>query len=162
MDKRFKTSRILFYITLCASIIAFTFFIYFCIKSQFQYEIGWNVLFVILFLVLPILILLMMIKISFVDITINEKGISKYRFNKLLLSITWEELKDIKFYNPICPWIVFSKESLDGVGLDRARLFMKTISLLYVDEVGEYVLKYCANKDILKKINSNHPNNVKK
>lgn len=103
MDKRYKTSRVLFYITLITSIILFCGFVIFAIDTNFKYGIGWNILFVVLFLLMPILVLLMMTKISFIDVIINEKGISKYRFNKLLLIITWEELKDIKLYNPICP-----------------------------------------------------------
>ena len=161
MDKRFKTSRVLFYITLITSIMLFCSFVIFVIDTNFKYGIGWNVLFVVLFLLVPILVLLMMIKISFIDVIINEKEISKYRFKKLLLNISWGELKDIKLYNPICPWIVFAKESLDGVGIDKDRLFMKTIALLYVDEVGETVLKYCTNEDMKRKININQPNNVK-
>lgn len=161
MNKKFKTSRVLFYITLIASIISFCVFVIIVIDTKFKDGIGWNVLYITLFLIMPILVLMMMIKISFIDVIIDEKGISKYRFKKLLLNISWEELKDLKFYNPPCPWIVFAKESLDGVGIDKARLFMKTIALIYVDEVGEAVLKYCTNDDILKKINSNQPNNVK-
>lgn len=47
------------------------------------------------------------------------------------------------------------------MGIDKARLFMKTIALLYNDEVGETFLKYCTNEDIIRKIKNNQSNNVK-
>ena len=123
---------------------------------DYAFESVSSFIFVLLFwFCFPTLLLVMMIKTSFFDVVIDENGVSKYRFNKLLLNISWEELRDIKFYNPQCPWIVFSKQSLDGIGIDRARLFMKTVALIYNKEIGEAVLKYCTNEEILKKINNN-------
>ena len=40
-------------------------------------------------------------------------------------------------------------------------ILMNNISLLYTDEVGETVLKYCTDEDMKRKININQPNNVK-
>ena len=152
MNETFKTSRYLFYITLIYFFIAVLIFAWITIKFEFKEGILINVLSIALFLVLPILNLLTMIKISFIDVKIDENGISKFRFNKLIFNISWDELRDVKFYNPICPWIIFSKKSLDGIGVNVARLFMPTIPLLYVEEIMPALYKYCTNKEILKKI----------
>lgn len=152
--EKFKTPRVLFYIT-C---FCFCFFMIMGILSLIDYafeSIGTFIFVLIFWFIFPTVLLLMMIKISFFDVIINENGVSKYRFNKLLFNISWEELEEIKFYNPPCPWIVFSKQPLDGVGIDKARLFKKTVALIYSKEIGEAVLKYCTNRKILNKINYN-------
>ena len=152
--EKFKTSKKIFYLSSVFSVLSLIIYVFICINSKFQDGIVWNILYIVFFVIFPTLTTLMMAKISFFDVLIDEKGVSKYRFNKLLLNITWEEINDVQIYNPICPWIVFSKESLEGIDIDKARLFMNTITLLYTKEVDNAVFKHCQNEKLLEKINS--------
>lgn len=152
MRKKFKTPKALFYITMFYFILSFSMFLFFSIDTKFQNEVFLNILMIVMLVVIPVVSLLWMFKITIFDVSIEEQGISKYRFNKLVFHISWEELKDVRFYNPICPWIVFSKDSLEEIGFEKARTFMKTISILYVREIGEEVTKWCTDESILYKI----------
>ena len=152
MGKKFKTSKVLLYVAVFYFILSLSMFLFFSLDTHFQNEIFLNITLIMMLLVAPIISILWMIKITFFDVYIDEKGVSKYRFNKLVYHISWNELKDVRFYNPVCPWIVFSKESLNEVGFEKARSFMNTISILYVKEMGEEINKWCTDESILFKV----------
>lgn len=86
----------------------------------------------------------------FFDIIIDEEGISKYRYKRKFQTIYWDELKDVKFFNPICPWIAFSKKTIGNANIDKVRFSKKAIVFLYKEGVEQALEKYCTNEEILK------------
>ncbi len=151
--KKYHGSLGIFYLVLVFTLLGFSIFITLFYISNIRDSIYYIIACILMLVVLPLILLLIMYKLCFTTIVINEKGIIKSRFNKTILFISWEELVDIKLYNPINPWIVFSKKKLDGVGIETARFFMKTISLVYVDDIGDDILRYCTNEKLLHELN---------
>ena len=144
--------KFLFYIVFGISLFCGLFF---CFKLPYHNndEEWFMVIIVIVLMVInPILMTLFLAKICLFDIVIDAKGIHKIRFKKETFFISWDELKDIRLYNTSALWIVFAKESLIKIKLDKARFFMKTISLAYSHEIKLALIKYCKDKTLLDKL----------
>lgn len=146
----FKTSKWLFYLLLPIIIVGQIFAIWFISNYKFEGPFIFDVI-AILFLIGQILLFLIFYKFTNFKVIIDEEGIKKIRFKRQIYFIKWDDIEDIKLYNKNCPWIFFSKDNLDKVSIDRARLFKKTIFLIYNEEIGNAIFKYCKNGYVLKK-----------
>ena len=149
----FKTSKWLFYLLLPILIVGQIFGIWLISNYKFEGPFIFDVI-AILYLIGQILLFLILYKIAFFNVIIDEEGIKKIRFKRQIYFIKWDDIEDIKLYNKNCPWIFFSKDNLDKVSIDRARFFKKTIFLIYNEEIGDAIFKYCKNGYVLKKIYS--------
>lgn len=146
----FKTSKWLFYLLLPIIIVGQIFGIWLISNYKFEGPFIFDVI-AILFLIGQILLFLIFYKIAFFNVIIDEEGIKKIRFKRKICFIKWDEIEDIKLYNKNCPWIYFSKDNLDRIGVTKASLFKKTIFLIYNEEIGNAIFKYCKNGYVLKK-----------
>lgn len=151
--KKYYGCKWLFIVISIIVLIDYFLFIFTIIYTDlFENSLWVIVLFIFFIGIFPLFLFLYSYKIMFSTIIINEKGIYKKRFNKTKLFISWEELVDIKFYNPNYSWIVFSKEPIKNLGFSTITIFKKVICLVYVNEIGIDVLKYCHNEKIRTKI----------
>lgn len=146
----FKTSKWLFYLLLPIIIVGQIFGIWIICNYKFEGPFIFDAM-PILFLSSLVILFLILYKIAFFNVIIDEEGIKKIRFKRQISFIKWDDIEDIKLYNKNCPWIFFSKDNLDKVSIDRARLFKKTIFLIYNEEIGNAIFKYCKNGYVLKK-----------
>ena len=144
--------KFLFYIIFGISLFCVLFFCFTLPYHNNDEEWFIVIIVIVLMVINPILMTLFLAKICLFDIVIDAKGIHKIRFKKETFFISWDELKDIRLYNPPGLWIVFAKESLIKIKLDKARLFMKTISLAYSHEIKLALIKYCKDKTLLDKL----------
>jgi hypothetical protein len=83
-------------------------------------------------------------------IEITETGVKSSLFKKLLVKeLTWNEINDIRLI-PIQTggvWLFFSKTSLKGMSIGKARRQKDQIQVLFSNKIQDAV-EMCCNKEI--------------
>ncbi len=142
-----------FIILLITSLCSILMFVFATTMNDFTWEILGFIAFFML-VILPLGLLLWIIIVMMCKIRIDETGISRIRFGKVIRKFLWEDITEIKCISPssITTWLFFATKSLDGYGVTMARLSKHTIYLVLNDTIKNSIKEYCKNEALIKNI----------
>lgn len=102
--------------------------------------------------IIPSMIILMTICIMLAQITIDEKGVTKYLFGKKIKFFSWESIREIKGLNNDAYWIVFCNKLVPDEKLWFSNRKSYTIPIYKRNEVIDIIKQYCPNLSLIEKI----------